>query len=261
MRGLRALHCSRALVISCMIFSASHVAASCAYSPPPLPSHGQGADTLGRGSLAVGAEVGWGTMASWWDAQTIADPDVNSAVVGAGRVRVGMAESLDLSLVGAGGPERAFVLGPELKWRFAHLTPEGVEGGPAFNAALISGLGVGSAEFREGTRPGQRRPRHVFLAPYTGVLASGGTQSVQMFSGLRFAVSETLGNRVGDLTLYPVLAFGTIARPSRTWAVWAEVDFASGITTRDIDDTGLILYPSGGITLTFDEVLGKRSAR
>jgi hypothetical protein len=204
--------------------------------------------------MAIGTELGWGTSASWWNAQTVADPDVNSALVGAARLRFGLVQDLDVGLVGGIGPDRAFVVGPELKWRFAHLRPEDVEGGPAFHSALVSGIGIGAADHRYRADDGEPDPRYVFVAPYTGVLASGGTQTVQMFSGLRVAASESLGNEITDLTIYPVLAFGVLLHPHRAWTVWAEGDLASGITTRDIDDSAVIVYPSVGVTLTLDEV-------
>jgi hypothetical protein len=237
-----------------MGFSASHIAAACAYSPPPMISHGQGADTVGAHNVAAGLEAGWGTSASWWDAQTVADPDVNSALVGAGRLRAGIASDLDIGLVSGMGPDRAFVIGPELKWRFAHLRPEGVEQGPAFHAALVSGLGIGAADYRYRADEGEPDPRHAFIAPYAGALASGGARSVQMFTGVRFAASETLGNEIRDLTLYPVFAFGVLVHPHPAWTIWAEGDLAAGLTTYDIGDTAVIVYPSAGVTVTFEDV-------
>lgn len=217
-------------------------------------SHGQGADTVGARGLAVGVEAGWGASASWWNAQNVADPDVNSALIGGSRLRFGLAKDVDLGLVTGIGPDRAFVIGPELKWRFAHLRPEGVVDGPAFHAALISGLGIGAAAHRYAGDEGEPDPSYVFVAPYTGVLASGGTRIVQMFSGFRFAASESLGNDLADLTLYPVVAFGALVHPHPAWTLWAEGDLASAVTTRDFSDTGVIVYSSVGVTVTFDDV-------
>lgn len=237
-----------------VIFFSSHVAATCNYSPPPMISHGQAADTVGPGGLAAGLEAGWGTSMSWWDVPTLADPDVNSGWVGASRLRLGVGQDIDLGLVGGLGPDRAFVVGPELKWRFAHLRTDDVDGGPAFHAALISGLGIGAARHRYVAAEGEPDPSYLFLAPYTGVLASGGTPGVQMFSGVRFAASESFGNDITDLTLYPVLAFGALVHPHPSWTLWAEGDLATGLTTHDFGDTGVILYPSAGVTVTFDEL-------
>jgi hypothetical protein len=234
---------ARPLVIG---FGLANVGAACNYSPPPLPSHGQGADTLGKGSAAVAVEAGRGTVASWWNADYLGDPDVSDGWVGAGRLRAGLSNDLDLGLVGAVGPERAFVAGPEVKWRFAHFSPPGERGSPGFHAAWVSGVGVGALELR-----GEAQ-RRAFVAPYSGVLASGGIEVVQMFVGLRFAVSEVLGNAQDDLTLYPMLGFGVQVKPTARLTWYAEGTVASGITVHDTGDTALLVYPSTGLTLTFD---------
>ena len=228
-----------------MAFGAANVQAACNYSPPPLPSHGQGADTLGTGSMAIAAEVGRGTVASWWDADYLGDPDVNSGWVGAGRLRAGVHENIDLGVVGGIGPERSFVAGPELKWRFFRFSPPGEAGSPGFHAAWISGLGMGALELREET---SRRP---FLAPYSGVLASGGIELVQMFVGLRFALSEVVGNSQDDLTFYPMLGFGVQVKPTKRLTWYAEGTLASGVTLHDTGDTALLVYPSTGLALSF----------
>jgi hypothetical protein len=227
----------------------SQIQATCVYSPPPVLSHGQGADTLGSGRAAAGVEAGWGALGSWWNARNVGDPEVTTKPVAASRLRIGVGENLDVGLVGGVGPQRGFVAGPELKWRFARFAPDAAPGAPSFNAALISGLGVGSAVY---PYENMSAPRHVFIAPYTGVLASGGIEVVQMFVGLRFAASETLGNDVTDLTLYPVLAFGVQLRPTRSVAFFLEGDLAAGITTYDTNDTAVIAYPSAGVAVTFD---------
>jgi hypothetical protein len=174
---------------------------------------------------------------------------VTSGFVGAGRLRFGLGDALDVGLAGGYGPERAFVAGPELKWRFAHLSPSRAPDAPSFAAALIGGVGVGVADYRYGGDP---RPRHVFLAPYQGLTASGGVPLVQMFVGLRLAESETLGNDVGDLTLYPVLAFGVQVRPLPRLTLYAETDLAGGITTADTGDSAILFYPTVGASITFD---------
>jgi hypothetical protein len=180
----------------------------------------------------------------------VGDPEVTARPTGAARLRLGLGENLDLGIVGGVGPQRSFVAGPELKWRFAHLAPAGAgPGAPRFNAALISGVGVGSAQYPYEDMP---PPRHLYVAPYTGVLASGGIEVVQMLVGLRFAASETFGNSVTDLTLYPVLAFGVQLRPSRAFSLFAEGDLAGGITTRDSNDTAVIGYVTAGLSYTFD---------
>jgi hypothetical protein len=230
-----------------MAFGLGNLHAACNYSPPPLPSHGQGADTLGAGTAAVAAEVGRGSVASWWDASYLGDPDVNHGWVGAGRLRAGVSEDLDLGLVGGAGPERAFVVGPEAKWRFFRFSPPGVEGSPGFHAAWVSGVGVGALELRQES---QRRP---FVAPYSGVLASGGIEVVQMFVGLRLAASEVIGNAEDDLTIYPMLGFGVQVKPTESLTWYAEGTLAGGITTHDTGDTALLVYPSTGLSLSFGD--------
>jgi hypothetical protein len=235
-----------------MVLGAGQIQASCNYSPPPVLSQGQGADTLGEKRLALAGELGYGTVASGWNASNLSDVEVNSAAVGVGRLRYGMAPDIDLGLVGGVGPQGTIEAGPELKWRFARLAPDAAVGAPGFHAALISGLAVGTSKFRYdlGSEP---EPRHVFLAPYTGVTASGGVELVQMFTGLRFAASETFGSGVDDLTLYPVLAFGVQLRPTHALTFYAEGDAAAGITTHDVSDTAMIGCPSVGMSVTFDE--------
>ena len=110
---------------------------------------------------------------------------------------------------------------------------------------------MGSSRFRYDLSAGSE-PRHVFLAPYTGVTASGGVELVQMFTGLRFAASQTFGSGVDDLTLYPVLAFGVQVRPSRALTFYAEGDAAVGITTHGLSDTALLGCPSIGVSVLPD---------
>jgi hypothetical protein len=238
-----------------MALATSQIQAACVYSPPPVLSHGQGADTLGEKRTAVAAEAGWGTVASWWNADNLSDVDINSGFVGVGRVRYGLKPDLDVGGVGALGPHGTFVIAPEVKWRIARFAPRDAEGAPGFHAAVISGLGVGTAEYRlDQDEEDESAPRYVFVAPYTGILASGGIQVVQMFSGFRFAASETFGNDRPDLTLYPVLAFGVLVRPNRAVTFYAEGDLAGGITTHDFSDSALIGYPSVGVSVTLDEL-------
>ena len=230
---------------------ASQIQASCNYSPPPVLSQGQGADTLGEKRMALAAELGYGTVASGWNASNLSDVEVNSAAVGVGRLRYGMAPDLDIGVVGGVGPQGTVEAGPELKWRFARLAPDNAVGAPGFHAALISGLAAGTSRFRYDLGSGPE-PRHFFLAPYTGVTASGGVELVQMFTGLRFAASETFGSGVDDLTLYPVLSFGVQLRPTHALTFYAEGDAAVGITTHDLSDTAMLGYPSIGMSITFD---------
>ena len=65
-----------------MIFGLSQIHAAYTYSPPPVLAQGQGADTLGDGRVALAAELGYGTVASGWDATNLSDVEVNSAAVG-----------------------------------------------------------------------------------------------------------------------------------------------------------------------------------
>ena len=248
-----------------MLVALSQLGATCAYSPPPVLAQGQGAETLGtaRGNLA--AEVGWGRVASWWDSHSAADFDAHGGFVGAGRLRVGVTEDVDVGLVGGAGPEGAYVVSPEFKWRFAQLAMPSEKGSPGFHTAVISGFGVGSAWYRydhncsgdgcihmiEGAEP---RPRYWFVAPYTGLAASGGVQVVQMYVGLRLAASETLGNGIGDLTLYPVLAYGVKLQPVPLVGCYAEGDVAGGITMQDTGDSALIGYVTAGVSLTIDKL-------
>jgi hypothetical protein len=231
--------------------------ASCVYSPPPLLSYAQTADTLGRGRGSVGVEVGVGTAGSWWNAGNLGDPEITTKAVGASRLRLGIGDHWDMGVVGAAGPQGAYVAGPELKWRFAHLAETETEGAPSFNAAWISGFAVGSALYPHEYTPA---PRHFFLAPYTGLLASGGIRVVQMFVGLRLAASETLGNHEMDLTLYPVLAFGVQFRPTHLLTFVAESDLAGGFTTHDMRDSAIIGFLSIGASVAFDELWGDHPA-
>ena len=75
-----------------VVFGLTQIQASCSYAPPPLPSSGQGADTLAHGRVAAGVEAGHGTSASWWNASNLADVDVNSKWVGGLRLRRGMGD-------------------------------------------------------------------------------------------------------------------------------------------------------------------------
>jgi hypothetical protein len=245
------MRAARLARVTAMLFGVSQLHATCAYSPPPLVSQGQGADTLGRGRVAAGIEGGFGTSSSWWAARGLADPEVSNGLVGGARLRLGLFEDLDVGLVGAMGPEQTLLLGPELKWRFANMIATREEGKPGFHVALIAGLGVGSTRFRYGSVDGWT-PRHVYLAPYQGITASGGIELIQMYTGLKLAESETLGNQVADLTLYPVLLFGVELRPIEALAFFAETDLAGGLTTADVHDSAVLFYPSAGMTLRFD---------
>ncbi len=242
--------------IAGMILATTQIQAACSYSPPPLLSHGQGADTLGTGNLAVSGELGWGGAGSWYKAKNAGNPDVNTGFVGAGRARVGVSENVDVGLVGGVGPENAFVVGPEMKWRFAHLVSSEAPGAPGFHAAIVSGAGIGAADYRYGPLP----RRHPFVAPYTGILVSGGIDAVQLFSGLRLAASETLGNGRTDLTVYPVLAFGTKVNASRRFALYAEGDLAGGVTATDVSDSSILGFACVGTIVTFDGLWSPRPA-
>lgn len=248
-----------------LLVATSQLGATCAYSPPPVLAHGQGADTLGtaRGNLA--AEAGWGKTASWWDSRNAADFDTHSGFVGAGRMRVGVSSDVDVGLVSGAGPDRTYVISPEVKWRFAQLAMPSEKGSPGFHAALVSGIGFGSAEYRyDGNCSGngcihmvgaaERKPRYGFIAPYSGLIASGGVKVVQMYVGLRLAASETLGNGITDLTFYPVLAYGVILKPDPLLGVYAEGDVAGGITMQDTGDSALIGYATVGVSLTFERL-------
>jgi hypothetical protein len=239
---------ARWLELSAALLGLSQLHAACSYSPPPLPSHGQGADTVGTGNAAVGVEAGHGTLASWWNARYLGDPAVDDGFVGAGRLRLGTHENLDVSGLGAFGPENSYLLGAELKWRFARFAPPGVDGNPGFHAANVSGLSVGAIDLRQG------EGRHAFVAPYTGLLVSGGIEVIQMFVGLRLAASEVVGNEQNDLTIYPMLGYGVQLKPTSSLAFVAEATVAAGITTEDLGDTALIVYPSVGLNLTLDRL-------
>jgi hypothetical protein len=226
----------------------TQIQAACAYSPPPLPSAGQGADTLGTGRMAAGVEAGYGTSASWWNASNVTDVDVNSEWIGGARLRRGILPNVDLGLVGGVGPQSTFVVGPEFKWRFGHLAAPDVDG-PAFHAAWTTGLGVGASNDYD--KNSGEETRDVVLAPYTGVLGSGGIREVQMFVGFRFAASDTFFDETDDLTLYPVLQFGLLLSPARAWTFFVESDLAGGLTTVDFGDSALIFYPSAGVSFAW----------
>jgi hypothetical protein len=258
--------------IAAVALATSQLGATCAYSPPPVLSHGQGADTLGPARGSVAAEAGWAKSASWWNSRNAADFDLQGGAFGVARIRVGISDDVDVGLVGGVGPERTFVLAPETKWRFARLSMPGEKGSPGFHAALISGFGVGRADYRYEVVPcpgspscglrmvqaGEPPPRYTFLAPYTGVVVSGGVEVVQMLLGLRLAASETLGNGIVDLTWFPVLAYGVQIHPDRLLGLYAEGGVAGGLTTNDWGDSALLGYVTAGVSLTFDD-LWKRS--
>lgn len=233
--------------LATLALATTQLHAACNYSPPPLLTHGQAAESLGAGTVAVTGELGYASSGSWWDSSNLTDVDVTDGVVAAGRLRLGVGDDVDVSLVHGYGPQGGFVLGPELKWRFAHLTPADTERPPAFHAAWISGAGFGAARFdnQDGRRVG-------FAAPYTGLLASGGVETIQMYTGFRFAASETLGDGHRDLTLYPALAFGVHLRPVDSISFFAEGLMAGGLTTTDYGDSAIIVYPSLGATLYID---------
>jgi len=241
---------SPGLKLATMALATSQLHAACFYSPPPMLSHAQAADTLGPGAVAVTGEVGYATAGSWWNSSNLSDVDVTDGAVGAGRLRVGVGEDVDLGIVNGYGPNRGFVLGPEVKWRFLHLTPEDAANPPAFHAAWLSGVAVGAADFR--LDADERGQRHAFLAPYTGLLASGGVRAVQMYTGFRFAMSETLGDGHGDLTLFPALSFGVHVAPFDPVSLFAEGIMAGGLTTTDWGDSAILVYPSAGATVRFD---------
>ena len=231
------------------LFGISQIQASCNYSPPPVPSSGQSSETLGKGRMAGGAEVGLGTSASWWNSSNMTDVDVNTKWLGAGRVRLGIEPDVDVGIVGGVGPQRSFVVGPELKWRFGQLASPEV-GGPAFHAAWVTGLGVGASDDYDA---GSDDPvRDLFLAPYTGVLGSGGVRAAQIFVGFRFAASDTFSDSSDDLTLYPILQFGFLLRPSNSLSFFIESDLAGGLTTEDWGNSAIIFYPSAGFSYSFE---------
>lgn len=220
---------------------------ACVYSPPPLLSYGQTAEMLGRGRGSASAEMGLGTHATWGGS----DLDTTTKAVGGTRLRLGLSDALEVGLVGAAGPHSAYVAGPEVKLRLMHLTDPEADAASSFDAAWISGFGVGSALFPDESTPTRR---YTYLAPYTGVLSSGGIRFVQMFLGLRLAASETLGNGEKDLTLYPTLAFGVQLRPTRILTFFAEADLAGAITTANTDYSAVIIYPNFGLSVAFDRL-------
>jgi hypothetical protein len=204
---------------------------------------------LANGRIAAGLEAGLGTSASWWNASNMTDVDVNDEWVGGLRLRRGFGADTELGIVGGVGPQRSFVVGPELKWRFGHVAAPEVDG-PAFHAAWVTGLGIGAADQYN---PGESEPRRdIFLAPYTGVVGSGGVQAAQMYVGFRFAASDNFFNDRDDLTLYPILQFGFLANASKSWSLFIEADLAGGLTTEDFGDSALIFYPTAGLSYSFD---------
>jgi hypothetical protein len=237
-------------------FALSQIRATCSYAPPPVLMQGQGGDTLGAGRFNAGAEVGYGANGSWWNAQNVGDPDVNAAGIGAVRVRAGISENWDVGVVGGAGPDSTFVASPEVKWRFAQLHDDDPEGA-AFHASLVSGLGFGVTTFRYGAYDVQDHTQHAYIAPYTGVLVSGGISALQMFSGLRFAASQTLGTMRTDLTLYPVLAFGVEVRPDPVFHVFVETDVAGGLTASDFGHSGILGSITAGASVTFGRPLDR----
>jgi hypothetical protein len=220
---------------------------ACVYSPPPLLSYGQTAEALGRGRGSASAEMGLGTHATWGGS----DLDTTTKAVGGTRLRLGLTDTLEVGLVGAVGPHSTYLGGPELKLRIVHLADPEKEQSSRFDAAWISGFGVGSSSFPDEGTPA---PRYTYLAPYTGLLGSGGIREVQMFLGLRLAASETLGNAKRDLTLYPTLAFGVQLRPTRILTVFVEADLAGAITTVDTGNSAVIIYPNFGLSVAFDRL-------
>jgi hypothetical protein len=122
-------------------------------------------------------------------------------------------------------------------------------------------MGVGTSNLRYRcdssscamVKAGEPMPRYLFAAPYGGVVVSAGSEVVQMFVGLRAAASETFVSKLSNLTLYPVFAYGIQARPTRAWVFFLEADLAGGITVADTSNSALILYPSAGISYTFDK--------
>lgn len=235
-----------------LIVALSQVQASCVYAPPPVLAQGQGGDTLGRMRVNAGTEVGYGVVASWWNANGIGDADINSNPAGAVRVRFGVTDDLDVGLVGGLGPDRTIIAGPEVKWRFARLVESAIEGAPAFHASVVSGVGLGSSTFRYGGYGVDAGSSHIYVAPYTGLLVSGGIQLIQMYSGFRVAASQTLDASRADLTIYPVLAFGVEVRPERFYHLFVEGDLAGGYTTQNANDAAILGYAVGGVSMTFD---------
>ncbi len=231
-------------------FGLSQVQASCTYAPPPVLAQGQGGDTLGEGRVNIGAEMGFGASESWWETANVGDPDVNAGPTGVVRARVGVTENLDVGLVGGAGPDDTFVAGPEVKWRFAHLVDRASADQAAFHASLVSGVGIGSTRLVDQGNSSADGAHHPYLAPYTGVLVSGGVPLLQMFSGLRLAASQTLGT-APDVTLYPVLAFGVEVRPEPAVRVFVEGDLAAAYTVEDGSDTAILGYFTGGVSVTF----------
>jgi hypothetical protein len=212
-------------------------------------AQGQGADTLGHGRANVGGEVGYGAVGSMWNASNTGDPDVNTGPVGTLRVRYGLIDNVDVGVVGAVGPMSTLVVSPEVKWRFAHLVDGSGDDAPAFHASLVSGVGFGTSLI-------QYSENRAYVAPYTGLLVSAGIPVVQMFTGLRVAVSETLGD-LPDLTVYPVLAFGVQCNPTRSVRLFVEGDLGAAYTSQATEDSAILGYAVGGASVTFDTPLAK----
>jgi len=235
-----------------LIVALSQVQASCVYAPPPVLAQGQGGDTLGRMRVNAGTEVGYGVVASWWKASGVGDADINSSPAGAMRIRLGLTDDLDVGVVGGLGPDQTIVAGPEVKWRFARLVESSSEDSPAFHASIVSGVGLGTSTFRYGGYGVDAGSSHLYLAPYTGLLVSGGIPLIQMYSGLRVAGSQTLDASRADLTIYPVLAFGIEMRPEHFYHLFVEGDLAGGYTTQNAGDAAILGYAVGGVSMTFD---------
>lgn len=227
----------------------SQVQATCNYSPPPVITQGQGAEPIGAGSYNAGAEVGYGAVGSWWKATNVGDPDINTDPAGAVRFRMGISDDVDVGLVGGYGADDTAVVAPELKWRFGRLVDTATDEKASFHAALVSGLGVGVAGFRYGGGSVDAGSHHPYLAPYTGVLVSGGIPVVQMYTGARVAASQTLGTSA-DLTLYPVLAFGVELR-AEPLRFFVEGDMGAGYTVVNASDSALLGYVTTGVSVTF----------
>jgi hypothetical protein len=227
----------------------SQVQATCSYSPPPVLAQGQGADPLGAGRFNAGVEVGYGAAGSWWKATNVGDPDINTDPAGAARLRAGITDDLDVGLVGGVGADDTVVVAPEIKWRFAHLVDTTTDEKAAFHAALVSGLGVGVAGFRYSGGSVGAGSHHSYLAPYSGILVSGGIPVIQMFTGLRLAASQTLGTSE-DLTLYPVLAFGVELHVEAV-RFFVEGDLAGGYTVVDSSDSAILGCATAGMSITF----------